>query len=214
MSHYAALPRTVALALPITLGAWTVQAADIIQTAEQVGRFEGFLQLMEAAGMIDVLQGKGPFTVFAPIDEAFSQLPAGALDWLLAEEGLTSLEAVVQSHIVAGAAILEEDLLGRAVEVTTLDGGTLAIDGTTGFIFLVPIPASIAEVEPQAEQKSEALPVPVIVVEAPQHHVAGADRPVTRALQELMGVALMVDPNIRADNGVIQGITILRRAEW
>jgi Fasciclin domain len=213
MSHYAGLPRTVALALPITLGAWTVQAADLIQTAEQVGRFDGFLQLVEAAGMVEVLKGTGPFTVFAPIDEAFSQLPPGALEWLLAEEGLTSLAAIVQSHIVSGAAILEEDLLGRAVEVATLGGGTLAIDGTTGFIFLVPIQASTTEVEAQAEQKSEALPVSATVVEAPQRYVAGADRLLTRAEQELMGVALMVDPNIRADNGVIQGITILRSAD-
>jgi hypothetical protein len=212
MSHYAGLPRTVALALPITLGAWTVQAADLIQTAEQVGRFDGFLQLVEAAGMVEVLKGSGPFTVFAPIDEAFSQLPPGALDWLLAEEALMSLAAIVQSHIVSGAAILEEDLLGRAVEVATLGGGTLALDGTTGFIFLVPIQAPTT-VEAQAEQKSEALPVSVTVVEAPQRYVAGADRLLTRAEQELMGVALMVDPNIRADNGVIQGITILRSAD-
>jgi hypothetical protein len=78
MSHYAALPRAVALAVPITLGAWTVQAADIIQTAEQVGRFNGFLQLLDAAGMVEMLKGQGPFTVFAPIDEAFGQLPPGA----------------------------------------------------------------------------------------------------------------------------------------
>ncbi len=58
----AALPRAVAPALPITLGAWTVQAADIIQTAEQDGRF---LQLLEGAGMVETLRGEGS-TVFAP----------------------------------------------------------------------------------------------------------------------------------------------------
>src|SRR5918996_5759750 len=149
MSHYATLPRAVALALPITLGAWTVQAADIIQTAEQDGRFNGFLHLLEAAVMVEMLEGEGPFTVFAPIDEAFSQLPPGALDWLLAE-GRKPLEAVIQSHIVAGAAILEEDLLGRGVEVATLGGGTLAIDGTAAVILLVPIEATITGVQGQA----------------------------------------------------------------
>jgi uncharacterized surface protein with fasciclin (FAS1) repeats len=58
----------------MTLGAWTVQAADLIQTAEHDGRFNGFLQLLQAAGMIEVLEGERPFTVFAPIDEAFGQL--------------------------------------------------------------------------------------------------------------------------------------------
>jgi uncharacterized surface protein with fasciclin (FAS1) repeats len=86
MSHYAALPKAVALAVPLMLGARTVQAADLIQTAEQDGRFNGFLHLLEAAGMVEVLEGEGPFTVFAPVDEAFGQLPVKRLatltpDW-------------------------------------------------------------------------------------------------------------------------------------
>ena len=208
MSHYAALPRAVALALPLTLGAWTVEAADIIQTAEQDGRFNGFLHLLEAAGMVEMLEGEGPFTVFAPIDEAFGQLPPGALDWLLAE-GRKPLEAVIQSHIVAGAAILEEDLLGRGVEVATLGGGAFAIDGTAAVILLVPIEATITEVQGQTEQKSEAMPVSAIVVEAPQDSVASADRPATLAQQELVGAAVVVAPDIGADNGVIHGIDLV-----
>jgi uncharacterized surface protein with fasciclin (FAS1) repeats len=209
MSHCAALPRAVALALPITLGAWTVQAADIIQTAGQADRFNGFLHLLEAGGMVEMLEGEGPFTVFAPIDEAFGQLPPGVLDWLLAEEGRKALKAVTQSHIVAGAAILAGDLLGRAVEVTTLGGGTLAIDGTAAVILLIPMEATITEVAEQAQQKSEAMPVSAIVVEAPQDFVAGADRPATRAEQELPGVAMVVEPDIEADNGVIHGIDLV-----
>ena len=134
MSHYAALPRAVALALPITLGAWTVQAADIIQSAEQVGRFNSFLGMLEATGMADMLKREGPLTVFAPTDEAFAQLPPGTLDRLLADHEL--LQKAVQSHIVTDAAIPAGDLLGQAVEVATLGGGTLAIDGTDGVIFL------------------------------------------------------------------------------
>ena len=209
MSHYAALPKAVALAVPLTLGAWTVQAADIIQAAEQAGRFDGFLHLLDVAGMVETLNGEGPFTVFAPTDEAFGQLPPGALDQLLAEENRKQLEAVVQSHIVAGAAMLEEGLLGRAVEVATLGGGTLAVHGATTVILLVPIEATITEVEGQAEQKSEATPIAAIVVEAPQDSVVGPIRPATRAEQELMGVAMVVEPDIRADNGVIHGIAIV-----
>ena len=66
MSHYAALPKAVALALPLTLGAWTVQAADIIQTAEEFGRFDGFLHLLEATGMDEKLKGRGTLYGFRP----------------------------------------------------------------------------------------------------------------------------------------------------
>jgi uncharacterized surface protein with fasciclin (FAS1) repeats len=211
MSHYATLPRAVALAVPITLGAWTVQAAEIIETAEEVGRFNGFLHLLGAAGMVEMLESEGPFTVFAPIDEAFGQLPPGALDWLLTEEGRKALEAVTRSHIVPGAAIVTGDLLDQAVEVATLGGGTLAIDGTTGIISLAAIEPSVTEVEGQTvvEQTGVATPVSVIVVEAPQDSVGGADRPARHAEYELMGVAMVVEPDIEADNGVIHGIDLV-----
>jgi uncharacterized surface protein with fasciclin (FAS1) repeats len=207
MVRYAALPRTVALAVPITLGAWTVQAADLIQTAEQVGRFNSFLGVLEATGMADMLKREGPFTIFAPTDEAFAQLPPGTLDRLLAEENRQPLEVVIQSHIVADAAIGTGDLLGRAVEIATHGGGTLAIDGTTGIILLAPIEASITEVEGQGvvEENSVATPVSVMV-EALQDPSADADRPATPAGQHVRGVAMVVEPDIEADNGVIHGI--------
>jgi uncharacterized surface protein with fasciclin (FAS1) repeats len=173
MFHCATPSRAVALAIPVTLAAWTVQAADLIETAEQVGRFNGFLGLLEAAGMADMLKREGPFTVFAPTDEAFALLPPGTLDRLLAQDRL--LQETVQSHIIPDAAIAAGDLLGQAVEVATLGGGTLAIDGTNGVIFLVPIEVSVTEVEGQTvvEQKSVATPISAIVVELPQGSVAG-----------------------------------------
>ena len=209
MSRYAALPKAVALAVPITLGAWTAQAADIIQTAQQDGRFTGFLHLLEAAGMVEVLKGEGPFTVFAPIDEAFGQLPPGVLEWLLAEESGKALEAVVLSHIVAGAALLTEDLLDREVEVETLGGGALAIGGTAGIILVVPLEAAITEVNERAEPKSETIPASAIVVEAPQDALSGADSSAMPAEQGLTAVAMVVEPDIEADNGVIHGIDLV-----
>ena len=209
MSRYVALPKTVALALPLTLGAWTVQAADIMQTAEEVGRFDGFLHLLEATGMDEKLKGQGPFTVFAPIDEAFGQLPPGVLEWLLAEESGKAIEAVVQSHIVPGAALLTEDLMDREVEVETLGGGALAIGGTAGIILVVPLEATITEVKGRAQPKSEAIPASATVVEAPQDVVAEADPSAMPAEQELTAVATVVEPDIEADNGVIHGIDLV-----
>jgi uncharacterized surface protein with fasciclin (FAS1) repeats len=209
MFHCATPSRAVALAIPVTLAAWTVQAADLIETAEQVGRFNGFLGLLEAAGMADMLKREGPFTVFAPTDEAFALLPPGTLDRLLAQDRL--LQETVQSHIIPDAAIAAGDLLGQAVEVATLGGGTLAIDGTNGVIFLVPIEVSVTEVEGQTvvEQKSVATPISAIVVELPQGSVAGTGRIATPVEQEPMGVATVVEPDIGADNGVMHGIDLL-----
>ena len=209
MSHYAALPKAVALAVPLTLGAWTVQAADIIQTAEEFGRFDGFLHLLEAAGMVEMLEGEGPFTVFAPVDEAFGQLPPGVLEWLLGQETGKALEAVVQSHIVPGAALLAEDLLDREVEVETLGGARLAVGGTAGVLLVVSLEGSITEVEGRAEPKSEAIPASAIVVEAPQNAVAGSESSTLPAEQELTAVAMVVEPEIEADNGVIHGIDLV-----
>jgi uncharacterized surface protein with fasciclin (FAS1) repeats len=209
MSHYAALPKAVALAVPLTLGAWTVQAADIIQTAEQDGRFTGFLHLLEAAGMVEVLEGEGPFTVFAPVDEAFGQLPPGVLEWLLAEETGKALEAVTQSHIVPGAALLAEDLLNREVEVETLGGARLAVGGTAGVILVVPLEAAITDVKRETKPNIEAIPASAIVVGTPQDAVAGAELSMVPTGQELTAVAMVVEPDIEADNGVIHGIDLV-----
>ena len=209
MSHYAALPKAVALALPLTLGAWTAQAADIIQTAQQDGRFDGFLHLLEAAGMVEVLEGEGPFTVFAPVDEAFGQLPPGVLEWLLAEETGKALEAVTQSHIVPGAALLAEDLLNREVEVETMGGARLAVGGTAGVILVVPLEAAITDVKRETKPNIEAIPASAIVVGTPQDAVAGAELSMVPTGQELTAVAMVVEPDIEADNGVIHGIDLV-----
>jgi uncharacterized surface protein with fasciclin (FAS1) repeats len=209
MSHHAALPKAVALALPITLGAWTAQAADIIQTAQEDGRFTGFLHLLEAADMVDLLKGERPYTVFAPVDEAFGQLPPGVLEWLLGEETGKVLEAVVQSHIVPGAALLAQDLLDREVEVETLGGTRLGVGGTAGVLLVVPLEATIMEVKGRAEPNSQTIPASAIVVEAPQGPVAGANPAAMLGEQELTAVAMVVEPDIEADNGVIHGIDLV-----
>ena len=133
MSYCVTLSRVVALAILVTLVAWTVQAADLIQTAERVGRFSSFLTMLEATGMADMLKRDGPFTVFAPTDEAFAQMPPGTLDRLLAGTSCSGRRSSLTSYQMQ---LSPGELLGQAVEVATLGGGTLAIDGTTGIIFL------------------------------------------------------------------------------
>ena len=211
MLRCAVLPRAVALAVPITIGAWTVQAADIVETAKQDGRFNDFLYLLDAAGMAETLAGEGPFTIFAPIDEAFDQLPPGTIDRLLPAEGPSPVEAVVKSHVVADAAIVTVQLLSRAVEVATMGGGTLAIDGTSGIVLVAPIEVALTDVEGQAAaaQMSVATPGAAIVVEAPQDSGADGERFATLVQQVLAGAAAVVAPDIEADNGVIHGIDLV-----
>ena len=159
--------------------------------------------------MIEVLEGKGPFTVFAPVDEAFGQLPPGVLEWLLAEENGNLLETIIQSHIVPDAALLAQDLLDLELEVETLGGAMLAVGGTAGVILVLPIEATITEVEGRAEPKSEAIPVSAIVVEAPQDALSGADSSAMPGEQGLTAVAMVVEPDIEGDNGVIHGIDLV-----
>ena len=206
MSQLGALPRAAVVALSMAFGAWSVQAADIVDTAEDLGRFGGFLRLVEAAGLTDTLRGEGPLTVFAPTDEAIDRLPPGLLDRLVAAEDRETIEAIVQAHIVADAAIGAEDLLGRAVEVATLGGGTLAIDGTTAVIMVAPIEVAITEVEgPGADRPV----IPAAAVAAGAASDPHADGPAMLVTPEMTGVATVVAPDIEADNGVLHGIDLV-----
>ena len=101
--------------------------ADIVQVARGAGIFSTLLAAVEAAGLTDVLKGEGPFTVFAPTDEAFSAIPAEALAALLADP--SALAAILTYHVVPGA-LRAEDVLGSPT-LTTVNGSeaTISIDG-------------------------------------------------------------------------------------
>jgi uncharacterized surface protein with fasciclin (FAS1) repeats len=75
-------------------------AADIVDTAVSAGQFNTLVKAVQAAGLVDTLKGKGPFTVFAPTDAAFAKLPAGTLDALLADK--QKLAQVLTYHVVPG----------------------------------------------------------------------------------------------------------------
>jgi uncharacterized surface protein with fasciclin (FAS1) repeats len=129
----------VALAAGLALPAMgTAQQApgDLVQVATEAGSFSTLLKAVEAAGLVDVLRGEGPFTVFAPTDEAFAKLPAGTLEALLADR--EQLVAVLTYHVVPGR-VLSADVVGSgggepvsvqgdALRVTVRDG-TVWVDG-------------------------------------------------------------------------------------
>jgi uncharacterized surface protein with fasciclin (FAS1) repeats len=113
----------LALSTAALAPAW---AADIVDTAVQAGSFKTLVTAVQAAGLVDTLKGKGPFTVFAPTDEAFAKIPKADLDALLKDKA--KLTAVLTYHVVAGK-VMAKDV--KAGKVKTVQGSELTL-GTTG----------------------------------------------------------------------------------
>lgn len=103
-------------------------AKDIVDTAVSAGSFKTLAAAIKAAGLVETLKGKGPFTVFAPTDEAFAKLPEGAVEGLL--KNPSKLRQVLKYHVVAGN-VTAKDVL-KLTSARTLIGQALAIDASTG----------------------------------------------------------------------------------
>jgi len=101
---------------------------DILQTAADAGNFTTLLAALEKAGMTETLKGAGPFTVFAPTDEAFAKIPKGELDKLLKNK--KNLTALLNYHVVAGAVKAAE--VAKMPTATTVNGADVTIDATSG----------------------------------------------------------------------------------
>ena len=117
----------VALALSVSVA----KAADIVNTASAAGSFKTLVTAVKAAGLVDTLKGKGPFTVFAPTDEAFAKLPNGALDNLLKPENKKQLVAILTYHVVPGK-VMSKDLAGQKTMAKSVEGSEIAVDATNG----------------------------------------------------------------------------------
>ena len=106
---------------------------DIVDTAVDAGSFKTLTAALQAAGLVDALKGKGPFTVFAPTDDAFAKLPKGTLDDLLKPENKDKLKGILLYHVVKGK-IPSKSIKGSAAP-KTLQGGKLDVkagaDGVT-----------------------------------------------------------------------------------
>ena len=104
--------------------------ADIVATAIGAGQFTTLVAAVKAAGLVETLQGPGPFTVFAPTDEAFKKLPAGTCETLLKPENKAKLAAILTYHVVAGKVLAAD--LGGLTEATTVQGQKVKIDTKHG----------------------------------------------------------------------------------
>lgn len=107
----------------------TASAADIVDVAV-AGHFNTLVAAVKAAGLVDALKGPGPFTVFAPTDEAFARLPAGTLENLLKPENKEQLKKILMYHVVAGEVMAKDIVKLHAAK--TLEGGILAIHSGNG----------------------------------------------------------------------------------
>lgn len=102
--------------------------ADIVDTAVSAGSFKTLVAAVQAAGLVDTLKGPGPFTVFAPTDEAFAKLPAGTVDSLLAN--IPELTKILTYHVVPGK-VMSSDVVNLD-KATTVQGSDLTIDASNG----------------------------------------------------------------------------------
>ena len=103
---------------------------DIVDTAVKAGSFKTLAAALKAAGLVETLKGKGPFTVFAPTDEAFAKLPAGTVETLLKPENKDKLVAILTYHVVAGNVKAADVVKLKSAE--TVLGQTVAIDAEDG----------------------------------------------------------------------------------
>jgi uncharacterized surface protein with fasciclin (FAS1) repeats len=108
-----------------TLG--SAHAKDIVDTAVAAGSFKTLATALQAAGLVDTLKGKGPFTVFAPTDEAFAKVPKADLDALLKDKA--KLTAVLTYHVVPGK-VMAADV--KAGKVKTVQGSEITVSTTGG----------------------------------------------------------------------------------
>jgi uncharacterized surface protein with fasciclin (FAS1) repeats len=109
----------------------STETHDIVDTAVAAGSFTTLVAAVTAAGLVDTLKGAGPFTVFAPSDDAFAKLPAGTVDDLVKPENKDKLTAILTLHVLSGA-VHAADIAGKTLSPASVNGEELTVDGTDG----------------------------------------------------------------------------------
>ena len=104
---------------------------DIVDTVVAAGSFSTLVAAVQAAGLVDALKGDGPFTVFAPTDEAFAALPEGTVETLLKPENKEQLVNILTYHVLSGK-VMSGDIAGKTIDAKMLNGSTAKVDATMG----------------------------------------------------------------------------------
>ena len=126
---------TTAKAATTTAAAAATTAApskDIVTVATEAGTFKTLAAALQAAGLVDTLKGPGPFTVFAPTDEAFAKLPAGTVDGLLKD--VPALQNVLKYHVVSGSVMADQ--VTKLAKADTVAGKPVTIEVKDGKVIL------------------------------------------------------------------------------
>ena len=125
------LSRLIAGAALAAATSFAFAAADIVDTAVSAGQFKTLVKAVQEAGLVDTLKGKGPYTVFAPTDEAFAKLPAGTLEALLKDK--QKLAAILTYHVVPGKVMAAQVKTGP---VKTVQGKSLTVSAMNGAVMV------------------------------------------------------------------------------
>ena len=125
-----------AAVMAVLLGASRAEAQgkDIVDTAVAAGQFKTLAAALQAAGLVETLKGAGPFTVFAPTDEAFAKLPKGTVEDLLKPENKAKLTAVLTYHVVPGK-VMAADVV-KVKDAKTVQGGSLKVNASGGKVMV------------------------------------------------------------------------------
>ena len=126
-----ALALVAALALSVPARA---ADKDIVDTAVAAGNFKTLAAALQAAGLVDTLKGKGPFTVFAPTDDAFAKLPAGTVEDLLKPENKAKLVAILTYHVVPGQVMAAD--VAKMTTAKTVQGSSVKIASANGHVMI------------------------------------------------------------------------------
>ncbi len=121
----------IMLSLPVFATSVHAGTKDIVDTAVSAGSFKTLVAAVKAAGLVDTLKGDGPFTVFAPTDEAFAKLPAGTVEDLLKPENKAKLTAILTYHVLPGK-VMSKDIAGKKLGVKTVQGQEVSVNATKG----------------------------------------------------------------------------------
>ena len=118
---------------------------DIVDTAVEAGSFNTLVAAVKAAGLVDVLKGEGPYTVFAPTDAAFAQLPEGTLESLLLPENKEKLQAILTYHVVAGS--VDAAAVTKLTSAKTVQGDKVTVSVKDGSVMIDEAKVVKADVE-------------------------------------------------------------------